>query len=134
MRLWPFVLAILCVALIDLHAELPPSAYKERQDRAPEELTIKVRNVKTRETKEQKAKVIEVTIEAEVQRVERTATSLAPGMTIKIFYSRREHSEPIAGPSELPVLKEGQIYPAFLSREGYIYAPAAGGYSFATVR
>lgn len=134
MRSWHFVLAILCVALIDLPAELPPSAYKERQDRAPEELTIKVRTVKTRETKEQRATVIDVTVEAEVEKVERSATSLAPGMTIKIFYSRREHSQPIAGPSEIPLLKEGQVYPAYLSREGVIYAPAAGGYSFATVR
>ena len=43
-------------------------------------------------------------------------------------------AEPIAGPSEIPALKEGQVCPAYLSKEGVIYAPAAGGYSFPTVR
>jgi hypothetical protein len=116
------------------NAELPPWAYKEKQDKAPEALLIRVLSVKTRETKEPKVKRTEVMIEAEVEKVERSATKLVPGAIIKIVYGRTEYSQPIAGPSEIPVLKEGQVYPAYLSHEGETYAPAAGGYSFETVR
>lgn len=134
MRRWPFLLAILCVAVIESRAELPPSAYQERQAKAPEALVIKVRSVKTQEIKEPTVTVTEFTVEAEVEKVERSATRLAAGGIIKIVYSRREYSKPLVGPSEVPVLKEGQAYPAYLSREGDTYVPAAGGYSFAIVR
>jgi len=133
-RVRHFLIALVLVAVIDVRAELPPSAYKERQDKAPEVLVIKVKSVKTSESTEPRAKVTEFTVEAEVGKVERSATKLAPGVIIKIVYSRREHSQPIAGPSEVPALKEGQVCPAYLSREGDIYSPAAGGYSFETVR
>ena len=134
MRRWPWILVILFAAFIHSRAELPPEGYREQQDRAPEALVIKVRSVKTQETKEPKATATKFTVEAEVEKVERSATRLAPGGIIKIVYSRREYSEPLVGPSELPVLKDGQIYPAYLSREGDTYVPAAGGSSFATVR
>ena len=142
-RLWPqepsmlrriLAVAIVFIALTEVRSELPPWVYKERQDKAPEALVIKVRSVKTRETKEPKVTRSEFTIEVAVEKVERSATKLAPGAIIKIVYARNEHAQPIAGPSEIPILKEGQTYPAYLSREGEIYAPAAGGYSFDTVR
>ncbi|MFZ1218279.1 MAG: hypothetical protein WAO00_03255 [Chthoniobacterales bacterium] len=133
MRRWPFLLAVLGAAFVDSRAELPPWVYQERQAKTPEALVIKVRSVKAQETKEPKGTVTEFTVEAEVVKVERSATKLAPGGIIRIVYSRREYSEPLVGPSELPVLKEGQVYPAYLARRGDIYAPAAGGYSFATV-
>ena len=71
---------------------------------------------------------------AEVRKVERSATMLAPGATIEIRYSQRHYSQPIAGPSEVPALKEGQVCPAYLSGDAKRYSPAAGGYSFETVR
>ena len=128
-----FLIGLVLMAFIDARAELPPSAYKERQDKAPEALVIKIKSVKTSESMEPRAKVTEFTVEAEVQKVERSATKLATGAIIKIVYSRREHFQPIAGPSEIPALKEGQVCPAYLTREGDIYSPAAGGYSFETV-
>jgi hypothetical protein len=134
MSRWPFILVILCAGIFKSRAELPPSAYQERQAKAPEALVIKVRSVKTQQTKEPTVTVTEFTVEAEVEKVERSATRLAPGGIIKIVYSRHEYSEPLVGPSEVPVLKEGQTYPAYLSRRGDTYEPAAGGYSFATVR
>src|SRR3954465_4860075 len=135
MRLRISVLAGLCaVVVFAAEAELPPWAYKEKQDRAPEALAIRVRSVKTRETREPQGKRMEVMIEAEVEKVERSATKLVPGAIIKIVYRRTEYSQPNAGPSEIPVLKEGQLCPAYLSREGATYSPAAGGYSFETVR
>ena len=114
-------------------AELPPSAYKERQATAPEALVIKVRSVRARESDEEKWKQIDIVIEAEVEKVERSATKLTPGTVIQIRYSQRHYSQPIVGPSEVPLLKEGQICPAYLAWEGRSYSPAAGGFSFDTV-
>ena len=128
-------LILLCALLLDSsRAELPPSAYKEWQEKALEALVIKVQSVGTRETAAEKWKQIEFTVKAEVQKVERSATKLAPGATIEIRYSQRHYSQPIAGPSEVPALKEGQVCPAYLSGDGKTYSPAAGGYSFETVR
>lgn len=114
-------------------AELPPSAYKERQENAPEALVIKVRSVSKQERKEEKWKQTDFTVEAEVQKVNRTANNLKPGAVIQIRYAQRHYAQPIAGPSEVPTLKEGQVCPAYLSGEGKVYSPAAGGYSFDTV-
>jgi hypothetical protein len=114
-------------------AELPPSAYQERQQNAPEFLVIKVRSVSKRETNEANAKRTDFTVEAEVQKVNRSASKLTPGTVIEIRYSQRHYSQPIAGPSEVPALKEGQVCPAYLSGDGKIFSPAAGGYSFETV-
>jgi hypothetical protein len=130
-----FFLVLLCALTIDSsRAELPPWVYKERQEKAPEALVIKVQSVIQRETTEEKWKQIEFTVTAEVRKVERSATMLAPGATIEIRYSQRHYSQPIAGPSEVPALKEGQVCPAYLSGDGKTYSPAAGGYSFETVR
>lgn len=121
------------ITAINVQAELPPSAYKERQDKAPEFLVIKVRSVSKRETKEENWKQTDLTVQAEVQKVHRSATKLTPGAIIQIRYSQRNNSQPIAGPSEVPTLKEGQVCPAYLSGDGEDYSPAAGGYSFQTV-
>lgn len=134
MRCFGWVVVLGLIALLETRAELPPWVYKERQEKAPEALVIKIKSVKTSERAEPRAKVIEFIVEAEVEKVERSATKLAPGAIIKIVYSRSEHFQPIAGPSEIPGLKEGQRCPAYLSRDGDIYSPAAGGYSFETVR
>lgn len=130
--------AALLVAILatshSIQAELPPSAYKQWQETAPEVLVIKVRSVTKQETTQASVKQIAFTVEAEVQKVERTATKLSPGATITIRYSQSHYSPPIVGPSEVPALKEGQVCPAYLSGEGKAYSPAAGGYSFETVR
>jgi hypothetical protein len=114
-------------------AELPPSAYKERQQNAPEALVIKVRSVSKREMKLESGKQTDFTVEAEVHKVSRSASKLAPGAVIEIRYAQRHYAQPIAGPSEVPALKEGQVCPAYLSGDGKVYSPAAGGYSFETV-
>ncbi len=130
-----FFLILLCAVLVDSsRAELPPSVYKEWQEKAPEALVIKVQSVSKRETTEAKWKETQFTVKAEVQKVERSATKLATGATIEIRYSQRHYSQPIAGPSEVPALKEGQVCPAYLSGDGKTYSPAGGGYSFETVR
>jgi hypothetical protein len=115
-------------------AELPPGAYKERQEKAPEALLIKVRSVSKRETSDNERTSIEFTVKAEVEKVERSATKLSAGAVIEIRYTQTHYKQPITGPSEVPALKEGQVCPAYLAGDGKTYSPAAGGYSFETVR
>jgi hypothetical protein len=129
--------AIICAILFAfigrLDAELPPWVYKERQDKAPEAVVIKVRSVTKREVSEAKWRRLDFTVEAEVQKVERSATKLSAGSTITIRYSRREYFQPIVGPSEIPALNQDQTCLAYLSTEGKTYVPAAGGQSFVSV-
>jgi hypothetical protein len=129
----PILLALTLAMIGQVRAELPPWVYKERQDKAPEALVIKVRSVTKREISEEKGKRLDFTLEADVQKVERSATKLTTGATITIRYSRREYFQPIVGPSEIPTLKQGQTCLAYLSAEGKTYGPAAGGQSFVSV-
>jgi len=131
---WAALLVLIVGTTHEVRAELPPYVYKERQEKAPEALVIKVRSVSKGETAGENWEQIEFTVKAEVQKVVRSATELAPGATIEIRYSQRHYSPPIVGPSEVPALKEGQVCPAYLSRDGKTYSPAAGGYSFETMR
>jgi hypothetical protein len=128
------MLVVIVAAIHDVRAELPPYVYKELQERAPEALVIKVTSLSRRETAEENWKQIEFTVKVEVQKVERSATKLVPGATIEIRYGQRNYSPPMVGPSEVPALKEGQICPAYLAAKGTTYSPAAGGYSFETMR
>jgi hypothetical protein len=116
-------------------AELPPHVYRDMQARSPERLTIKVKSVKAEERDEPERKLTAVTAEAEVTAVERTASQLKPGQLIRIRYTHSDYKQPIAGPSQVPILREGETYPAFLSKnkDADTYAPAAGGYSFQVV-
>ena len=132
-----FVLAAALLVCLSASAaaELPPYVYKDMQAKSPERLTIKVKSVKTEERDESERKLIAVTAEAEVVEVERTASELKAGQTIRIRYTHTDYKQPIAGPSQVPILREGETYPAFLSKskEGDTYSPAAGGYSFEVV-
>ena len=127
--------ALLACLPVSVFAELPPYVYRDMQAKSPERLTIRVKTVKTEERDEAERKLVAVTAEAEVVEVARTASGLKPGQTIRIRYTHAEYKQPIAGPSEVPILREGETYPAFLSKnkEGDTYAPAAGGYSFEVV-
>jgi hypothetical protein len=117
-------------------AELPPDAYKQKQQQAAESLIIKVLSVTTVESDEPNRKKIAVTVKAQVQKVERTKSGLKPGDDIGISYVHSRYKEPLAGPSEIPVLEQGDVCPAFLARdgEGKTYKPVAGGYSFKAVK
>ena len=115
-------------------AELPPYVYKDMQANAPESLVIKVLSVKTKKTDEPRLVRVSVTVEARVEQVNRTQSGLRPGARVRISYDHRRHREPMAGPSEVPVLKRGEVYPAYLQKgEAGDYSPAARGYSFQTV-
>lgn len=116
-------------------AELPPQAYQQYQDGAPEALTITVQSVKIDETEDRHAKVSSIAAEARVDKVTRSASELKAGDRIRIQYAHRLNKEPVAGPSEPDILKQGQNYPAFLAkREDGTYGIAARGYSFRLAR
>jgi len=110
-------------------AELPPYVYKERRERAPERLEIKVVSVRTRTSDEPERVRVDVTAEAEVRRVHRSQSGLKQGDVVRIKYVVSRFKEPIAGPSQVPILKPGLTCPAFLVKDqkGRAYAPAAGG-------
>ena len=116
-------------------SELPPEAYRQRQQAAPEAVEIEVRSVKATKARKLTHTLITNEVEAVVQKVSRSATGLKPGAMIRIEYTQRRYDEPIAGPSEVPSLKEGQVCPAYLTQAKVpdVYLPAAGGYSFNTV-
>ncbi len=135
-RACPFIAAALLITTLCAIAELPPTVYRDRQKASPEALVIKVRTVKTKETRRPDHTLIANTVEAVVENVARTATNLKSGTAITIEYTQRRHDQPIAGPSEVPSLKEGEVRPAYLawSKEANAYAPAAGGFSFSQVQ
>ncbi len=54
--------------------ELPPEVYRERQQASPEALVIKVKSVKSSETRRPGHTLVANTVEAVVENVARTAT------------------------------------------------------------
>lgn len=96
---------------------------------------IKVQSVITREMQRADHKLVSNTVEALVEHVARTARDVKRGNVIRIFYTQRRYNQPIAGPSEVPTLKEGEVRPAYLAwdKETEVYSPAAGGFSFTKV-
>jgi hypothetical protein len=113
-----------------MQAELPPSVYQELQEKSPEALNIKVESVKTDKSEEPTLTRLSITAEARVEKVTRSASGLKPGDKIRISYTYVNHKQPIVGPSEPDLLKEGRSYPAFLTGKDGVYTPAARGYSF----
>ena len=132
MRALVVVAVVLGVALARAGAELPPDVYKADQARSPEAISIKVTRVEIEKKKQSNGTRLRIVAEAQVLGVERSASNLKAGDSIKISYSHFYHDQPIAGPSEPDILEEGRMYPAFLAREpaSNHYVPAARGYSF----
>jgi hypothetical protein len=117
-------------------AELSPSYYKKLQQEAPESLVITVLSINMVETSEPQRKKIAVSVEAQVEKVERSNSDLKRGSTIHISYVHYRHELPPPGASEVPILNKGQVYPAYLTKNKNedVYAPAAGGFSFHEVK
>jgi hypothetical protein len=104
------------------------------QQAAPEVLTIKVHKVDSRREKQEWGTRTFVSVVARVVSVQRTQSKLKAGQFIRINYSRDQHTQPLAGPGLVPLLKVWQEVPAFLRKnKDRTYAPAAGGFSFETV-
>src|SRR5437762_8498660 len=105
---------VVITTALGTHAELPPSVYKDLQDKSPEALTIKVESVRISTTDEPRFKRLDIMAEARVETVIRSASGLKPGDAIHISYVRLDHKQPLAGPSEPDILQKGRSYPAFL--------------------
>jgi hypothetical protein len=97
---------------------------------------IKVLSLDMIETSEPQRKKIAVTVEAQVEKVERSDSGLKRGSVIHISYVHYRSELLIPGASQVPILNKGQVYPAYLTKNksGQDYAPAAGGFSFHEVK
>ena len=121
----------LVLGLAVVRAELPPDAYRSYQVASPEALTIKVKSVKIAKHRQASGMRSEIEAEAEVQAVKRSASGVRIGDVIRINYSHISYSQPMAGPSQPDIIREGASYPAFLMKtKNGAYTLAARGYSF----
>lgn len=110
-------------------AELPPDAYRAMQQQAPEVLRIVVHSVDTSICWFWLCSGRDVVVQAEVKAVERTAGATKAGDRIEIRY-RHVPLDGRSGPRPIRIVREGEAIPAFLSREGDHFEPAARGASF----
>lgn len=128
----PILIAFAALLLATARAELPPSAYRAMQTRAPEALHISVLSVSTHPAANLDG-ATEVVAQARVDKVIRTAAGLKPGSTIRITYIHKPLGT-MVGPSPVPILAADEAVPAWLERRGSpdqpVYAPAAGAFSF----
>ncbi len=132
---------------------LPPSAYRQWKESAPEVAAIEVISAETQstvsETEGTKVKLrrteISVDAQARVQKVERTATDLQPDAMIRIRYVHRPLVQQtmqegkwtevrMVGASPVPILEKGDKVTAWLRRlSGDEFEPAAEAESFAVL-
>ena len=132
---------------------LPPSAYQQWKESAPEVAAIEVLSAATEskvsETDGTKVKLrrteTNVDVEARVMTVERTATDLKPEAVIRIRYVHRPLLQQtmqegkwadvrIAGASPIPILEKGDKVTTWLRRlSGEQFEPAAEAESFAVL-
>lgn len=136
-----FLLTILLIMTTNLLAELPPYYYKQLQDEAPEQLMIKILSVDTSTFSDQE---INVKAKAIILNVKHSEDNLTSGDEITIKYSIvTSRPKGWVGPSNLPILQEGEKYIAFLKTvidekskptindsKQIDYYPAARGKSF----
>jgi hypothetical protein len=140
--------AAVAIASMASEAALPPSYYREMQDRAPEALEIVVLAVDDKQTRQSRiergmsitTEHHALTITAIVERVTRSATGLRALSVIKIAYSvsdeRAEDGRPlppaVGGSSGPGRLAKGERRPAYLKFDQGtgVYVPAADHASF----
>ncbi len=133
-----FLAAFCAFAVPAARAELPPWVYRDFQQRAEESLTIRVVAVSAMRRGGihpdgvSRTIVTKVEAKAVVETVRRSASSLKRGETIDIVYDRVDLPPGMAGARPIPVLKAGDVLPAYLNRlpNGGAYTVAAQGASF----
>jgi hypothetical protein len=110
-------------------AELPPGSYDTCRKEAAEALVVKVTSVKKAN---EPGEGTSVTAVCTVLGVERSASGLKVGKEISIAYMIPDTTGGFAGPRIPPMLKPGEVYPAFLQKSegGSGYDLAAYGESF----
>ena len=134
----PFLMLVAAMVTFagNAQAELPPSAYADKQKNATESLIIEVKDVKTKRTRIKGLTKTDVMVRARIMSVERTKTNLMKNEIIFISYVHEKLDTPVPGPGQVPILTIGKQCPAYLDKLGKKlkeYSPAAGKYSFETV-
>ena len=123
--------AIVLSVIPAVRAELPPQVYEQYQQEAPEAVSLTIKSVKLTEKEQKESTLISIVAEARIDKVTRSASGLKPGDTIRIVYEHRRDREPVPGPSQPDIVKEGGRYPAFLQKQqDGSYGIAARGFSF----
>jgi hypothetical protein len=122
-------MAFICICTPLAVAELPPGSYDTCRKEAPEALIVKVSSVKKTSGPDGATNVAAV---CTVLRAERSASGLAAGKEITISYTIPDTKNGFAGPRIPPMVKQGEVCPAFLQKaeEGSGYDLAAYGASF----
>jgi hypothetical protein len=126
------LIPILLAAPAPARAEIAPEHYAGWQRNAPEALTIRVLEVETSICWFGLCETRDVRVTAKVTAVTRSASGLEPGRRIEIRYVHFSPRENIAGPRPIPLLREGDVVPAWLAKAGKSawFEPAARGASF----
>lgn len=142
----PLIVFSICTCV--LRAELPPYVYVEMQEKADEFLKIEVLDASKEPVDKQsaltpfelksKTQVFRIRVSANVLEVERSKSDLKDGDVISITYLRTERPAGTGwvGPSEIPILKKGEVTDAYLGKDpkSDSYSPAARGRSFQTIK
>lgn len=113
-------------------AEIAPDEYAKMQRAAPEGLRIRVDEVETSTCWFWLCSSQDVTVEASVLEVLRSAAGLRAGDRIVVKYVHRPLRDDESGPRAIPILEEDDVVPAWLAKaEGAShFVPAARGASF----
>jgi hypothetical protein len=120
--------AVLFLATAALFAELSPQEYRLLQLAAPEQLEIEVDKVRA------SAGGGLVGIDATVVRVNKSASGLKPGKSIRIYYHYDPNPKPAPGLDPMPLLELRKRYPAYLAKNAKgNFEPVARSRSFAPV-
>jgi hypothetical protein len=118
-----------------LHAELPPEAYQNLQEKAPEVLKIRADEVISKSEGIFDRSNWSETVQATVLAVTRTESGLKSGDKITLHYTRRVPKAGWVGPSPPAQLKKGHEYTAYLAKGGDgRYSLAARGMSFSPLK
>jgi hypothetical protein len=111
-----------------LSAELPPYVYREMQEDA--DYNVKIEVVTVDRSLCILCEYQDIRVLAKVRAISRSSGSLEAGRIIRIEYRHHNPEQGWVGPSPIPVLREGSLYPAWLNLKDKIFVPAARGYSF----
>lgn len=129
MRSLALVTFIALSGLTAAHAEIAPQYYAQDQKGAPEAITVVIESVDVSTCWFNACDGRDVKVTAKVTAVERSASGVSVGQVITIEY-RNVNMKGRSGPRPIRVLEKGEAVPAFLTKDGAIFRPAARGASF----
>ncbi len=121
--------------LVDVRAELPPTVYRDLQQKAPEVLRIRTDEVISKQAAISDDRNWSETVHATVIEVVRTSSGVKVGDKITVSYPRMVPAEGQVGPSPPPQLKTGAEYTAFLAKsDDGKFSLSARGMSFSPLK